>query len=341
MSIKVSVIIPVYNAEKYLAGCIESLLRQTLKECEFIFVNDGSRDSSREILEEYKKSDSRMILINQENQGVSIARNNGIKIASGDYLGFVDADDYIEKDMYEKLYCTAKQHNCDITISNFESHLNGHKVIIDYPFPMNKLLNRQYITRELLPYFIKAENLNSVCNKIYRQSLVNEHKVRFPEKVALGEDGMFNIQCFSRAASVIYLDYIGYFYREVEGSATRSFLEKDYFNRALEIYLMDLPEEITVEVGLEDLRKFKSIKLINSVKGCLFTTLSTELRFVDKYNYMKKMVTNEYVKNALEIYINELYEKLGRYERFVVRMMKFHSILGLYAATSYSRLRNK
>src|SRR6476646_4070363 len=98
MSQKVSVIIPVYNAGKYITRCIESLLNQTLQECEFIFINDGSIDDSREIIEGYKQVDDRIILINQVNQGVSIARNKGLYLAAGEYVGFVDADDCIEKD---------------------------------------------------------------------------------------------------------------------------------------------------------------------------------------------------------------------------------------------------
>ena len=140
MGIKVSVIIPVYNAEKYITECIESLLNQTLQQCEFIFVNDGSKDHSGAIIDEFKKKDSRIILINQENQGVSMARNNGLKAASGEYVGFVDADDYIENDMYETMYNHAKQDECDAVISNLESEMEGRKFISNYPFPQNTIL---------------------------------------------------------------------------------------------------------------------------------------------------------------------------------------------------------
>ena len=108
------------------------------------------------LLMKFKKIDTRIILINQENQGVSIARNNGLKIASGEYVGFVDADDYIEKDMYERLYNSAKENNCDIVISNFESELEGHKVITKYPFPINTSLQKDFIEQEVLPYFINV-----------------------------------------------------------------------------------------------------------------------------------------------------------------------------------------
>ena len=120
LEIKISVVIPVYNAEEYIIECIESLLGQTLKECEFIFVNDGSNDGSQQIIERYKLLDSRIKLINQENQGVSCARNNGLKIALGEYIGFVDADDFIEEEMYEVLYDSIKSDNSDSVISNYK-----------------------------------------------------------------------------------------------------------------------------------------------------------------------------------------------------------------------------
>ena len=106
--IVVSVIIPVYNADKFLERCVNSLLSQTLASCEFIFVNDGSTDASLSILQQFQQKDPRIRLVNQENKGVSDARNAGLKIANGDYIGFVDADDFIEKDYFEKLYSAFK-----------------------------------------------------------------------------------------------------------------------------------------------------------------------------------------------------------------------------------------
>ncbi len=111
---KVSVIVPVYNVEKYLEECIESLINQTLTDIEIICINDGSTDNSLKILEELQKKDNRIKIINQKNSGVSSARNNGIENATGEYIGFVDSDDWIDSDYYEKLYNTAKKYNSDI-----------------------------------------------------------------------------------------------------------------------------------------------------------------------------------------------------------------------------------
>lgn len=111
---KVSIIVPVYNVEKYLRKCIDSLVNQTLNDIEIICINDGSTDKSLKILKEYKNKDSRIILLNQENSGQSVARNRGIEIAKGEYLGFVDPDDWIDLDYYEKLYNAAIGTNADI-----------------------------------------------------------------------------------------------------------------------------------------------------------------------------------------------------------------------------------
>ena len=118
MKPKVSIIVPIYNCEKYLDEAIQSLLNQSIKECEFILVNDGSTDNSLNIANEYKKLDSRIKIINQVNQGVSVARNTGIEASQGEYIGFIDGDDWIEFDMYKTLYDIATKNNLDLIIKN-------------------------------------------------------------------------------------------------------------------------------------------------------------------------------------------------------------------------------
>ncbi len=116
----ISVIVPVYNVENYLKGCLESLVNQTLYDIEIICVNDGSTDKSLDILNKYRKQDSRIILVNKANEGVSIARNDGLRIAGGGYVVFVDADDYVEKCLCERLYEVIVQTNTDIIVYGAE-----------------------------------------------------------------------------------------------------------------------------------------------------------------------------------------------------------------------------
>ncbi|WP_338449835.1 glycosyltransferase [Niallia oryzisoli] len=343
MDIKVSVIIPVYNAEKYITECIESLINQTLEECEFIFVNDGSKDRSSYIINEFKEKDRRIILINQENQGVSMARNNGLNAARGEYVGFVDADDYIKQDMYERLYNSAIKDDCDIVISNFESEMDGHKVITSYPFPVNKRLHKNYIEEEILPHFIMEDNLNTAWNKIYRKKIIKDNNVIFPCNVALGEDGIFNMDAFSYAATVKYIEYMGYHYREVKGSATRDILQKDYFKRALEVYSSELPRVFADRIKKKKIEKLKAIKLVNSVLAYIYIyfTPTKDLAFRRRYQYVRDMISNKELQEALIIYYPEKYHLLGRYEKLLIKMILKKMTMGLYCITSYSRLRNK
>ena len=123
---KVSVIVPVYNAEKFISRCITSILEQTIKEIEIIVVNDGSTDQSAEIINSFESLDHRIIHISQPNQGVSTARNAGLRCASGEFIGFVDADDWIEPNMFETLYALSIQHSADLVICNaFSINKNG------------------------------------------------------------------------------------------------------------------------------------------------------------------------------------------------------------------------
>ncbi|MCQ6558979.1 glycosyltransferase [Paenibacillus mendelii] len=343
MSLKVSVVVPVFNAEKYLAPCIESLLNQTLQDCEFIFINDGSKDQSHSIIETYMQADARIRLINQANQGVSTARNTGLAEASGEYVGFVDADDTVEPDMYEVLYRAAKQDDCDVVVSNYESEMEGHKVTVSYPFPTGIQLNRAFIEQEIMAHFMKEESLNSVCNKLFRNAIIQSSGLKFPEGVALGEDERFNIRLFSLANTMKYINYTGYHYREVAGSATRDIMSKDYFGRALEAYKRENPEMDAMQIDSSDISNLRSIKLMNSVMSFsyMYFKPTADVSFFERYKYVKRMINNPHVRNALPIYYKEVYGTLGNYHRFMFFMIKRRFTPGLYCAAAYSRLRSK
>ena len=124
---KVSVIIPVYNVEKYLSECLDSVVNQTLKDIEIICVNDGSPDGSAAILEEYAQKDNRIKVITQENRGLSEARNSGLKIASGEYIAFLDSDDYIDLKFFEQLYKRGIESNSDVVVCENIYRFSGNK----------------------------------------------------------------------------------------------------------------------------------------------------------------------------------------------------------------------
>ncbi|MEK3991732.1 glycosyltransferase family 2 protein [Robertmurraya sp. FSL R5-0851] len=339
LSTKVSIIIPVYNAQTYLRECIQSLINQTMKECEFIFVDDGSDDNSSNIIQEYNKVDDRIKFITQKNKGVSSARNKGLVSAVGEYIGFVDADDYIEENMIYLLYMESLNKNLDVIISNFEMELAGKKSLVKYNFPKGIELERNDIREIILPYFLEKDDLNSVCNKLYKSKLIKEHKIRFPKNIALGEDRAFNIQVFSNAKKALYFDYSGYFYREVKGSATRNILEKDYFKRALEAHFEDVPtiyKDLLNEDKINNLRKKKLVKLVFSYIHLYFEP--SDVSFHQRYKYVKSMIHNESFREALLVY-SPIFK--SRYERLMVNFVEKRSTLGVLLLTRYSSFRNK
>ncbi|KHE69238.1 glycosyltransferase [Halobacillus sp. BBL2006] len=334
---KVSVIVPVFNAQDHIRDCIKSLLDQTLYDCEFLFINDGSRDHSRQIIEEYKNKERRIKLINQENKGVSSARNNGLSSASGDYIGFVDADDFVDKEMFSTLYQSAKTSNVDLILSNLKGE--NQQETQDYPFPFNRDIDSGY----LFSYLLENENCNTVCNKLYKSRVIKENEIRFPEHLALGEDGIFNLLYVSKASAFRYINYLGYFYREVIGSATRNIKNIDYFEGSLQIYNLTLPMNCLKQSDVDEVNLLRSKKLIKNVISYtyLYFSSSEELTLLNRFIYIRRMISHEDVRKALANVYQILSRDLGRYEKYLLEMIKLKSTIGVFILTSYSRLRNQ
>lgn len=171
----ISIIVPVYNTSKYLEQCIKSILEQTYKKLEIILVNDGSTDQSPQICEKFRKSDSRITVIHQENQGLSAARNKGIEAATGKYLMFVDSDDYIGKDMVETLYSFLIENNADMSMCSFEYVTDtGDRVdVFNNPVKDEVLSNVESLNKLLEQnswYYVVA------WNKLYKKALWDDLK---------------------------------------------------------------------------------------------------------------------------------------------------------------------
>lgn len=203
---KVSIIIPVYNTEKYLFKCLMSLIQQTLKEIEIIIVNDGSTDNSASIISRFEKEDCRIKVITQENKLQGAARNNGTKIATGEYIGFVDSDDWIDLDYFEKLYNAAKKYDSDIALGTNVRIGNGKT---------KKRLNIKSIefVSSLQDKFDVCNLCNDACpvNKIYRLSYIKANNITWPEGVYC-EDKMFSTQAVYYANGIVTVPNVYYYY---------------------------------------------------------------------------------------------------------------------------------
>lgn len=342
MAIDVSVIIPVYNLENYLEECIVSLLAQSLTSCEFIFVNDGSVDSSQTIIESFQAKDTRISLINQENKGVSAARNAGISVAKGTYLSFVDGDDFVKPDFLEQLYSTAIQYGAQIITSNFNTQLDG-KIISSKPiFETNKVFSAAEIKQQIVPFFVAQDLMNTACNKLYNKELIHSNKIVFPVGITNGEDGLFNIQAFYKCDAAYFLDYNGYFYREVSGSATRNFKKNDYFKMALEKFELDY-SQFGIEFKEQNIRLLKSKRLINNLVSLLHIGLDSnnEMSFVDKKKSITTMISNETVQQVITEFWENLKSNKSKYHQFILYCIKKKSVFGLVLAVKYSNFRNR
>ena len=196
-NISISIIIPIYNCSQYLEKCLTSVVNQTLKDIQIICINDGSKDNSLEILNEFCTKDQRIEIINlNENKGQSFARNLGLDIAKGDFIGFVDADDFVDLDYYEKLYNEAVKNNCEIVMAGILLHKRSGKTKIIDNFE-NKILSDN---NEKISHL----NNGSTCTKIFSNNLINKHKIRFPENL-IYEDNVFLIKAVLNSTKICTL----------------------------------------------------------------------------------------------------------------------------------------
>lgn len=214
---KLSIIVPVYNVEKYLPKCLESLIKQTLKDIEIICVNDGSIDNSLAILKEFASKDSRIRIIDNQHQGVAKTRNTGIEQSTGEYIGFVDSDDYIDIDFFEKLYNSATKSNSDIAIASILKHKKFFNIY-----------NAKYTKEETA---ITIQDKIKLCedkkhfffyawNKIYHSGFIKENNIKFSEG-QIYEDVMFAIKALYYSNKIISVYGTKYHYIEHENSLTK------------------------------------------------------------------------------------------------------------------------
>lgn len=218
----VSIIIPVYNMEKYLDECIISIVNQTFQNIEIILIDDGSTDASLDICMKWSKSDSRIQVWHQNNRGVSSARNKGIEMAKGEYLLFVDADDYVDEEYVQSLY--EKLDLADMIIC-------GYSKVTDHQSPI--LLGKEgLLKREELFFHMVCTNIvhMSSWNKIYRKTILRENNIKFHENIAIGEDMIFVVEYLQYCNSYYYINRAIYFYRKNEQSATNSTYSSRKFN---------------------------------------------------------------------------------------------------------------
>ena len=273
--VNVSVIVPVYNVEKYLRQCLDSLVNQTLTDIEIICINDGSTDGSLAILEDYASKDERIKVISQENQGQGAARNRGIELSSGEYIGFVDPDDWVEYGMFENLYKAAKVHNADLAEAMYSEYYEYSGMTKIRKSPVNLPQDKTFDWKINKDYLFKSSIL-AVWNKIYKRNFINRHDIKF-SNAKLAEDHMFTFKSKILAGKILFINKPFYNYRVRRDSAVNSV-------SAETLRVVDILREVTGFFGVHgvcDITGRKNVDFyLEYTLARVFTTVPENLKKV-------------------------------------------------------------
>lgn len=284
MNIKVSIIIPIYNGEKYIENCFESIKNQTLNELEIIFVDDGSTDNSLNILNHIKRknNDMNIKIIQQINKGPALARKEGISIANGVYIGFIDIDDCIKYNMYESLYSLAENYNLDIAVCGMECiDANGNvKGVLLPDYPNQVYLDKNQIRETVLkPIIYDGPGLlASQINKIYKKSLFETLSIDGYEHRRFGEDNFFNQQIIGKIDRIGFINEALYNYLSVNTDSLSSI----YLNNSFDLLLdsINFRSQRLKEWGLDTIE----IRKISNGKFCDYMYTSVIKNEFDRRN---------------------------------------------------------
>ena len=268
---KISVIVPVYNSEKYLPRCLDSIVNQTLEDIEIICVDDGSTDNSSKILQQYAARDKRIKFISQENQGLSITRNNGMALARGQYLSFTDSDDWIEENMFSELAVHLAQSKPDYTCFRiqYDNELSETRFVYGKPYLILEMKGVDLILEDTL----KVRNIpTSAWSKVYSRDFLLRFALRF-EPGIVNEDTLFSIQVACRAQKVTFLNGLFYHTIEREGSISRSSQERLFLDMHTALLKA---KEYMQEIGCFE--RFRHLYEARYLKSMLYNLLQAAQR---------------------------------------------------------------
>lgn len=292
----ISVIVPVYNTEIYLNRCVDSIIRQTYKNLEIILVDDGSTDRSGEICDTYAEKDKRVKVLHQKNSGPSVARNYGITIAQGDYIGFVDSDDYIEPDMYESLYRCMETGGDIVCCGSVSIYKHTKKVVAKTKKECT------FNTEEALLELLRGELITfSVCDKLFRRQLMEK------ERFAIGrlcEDLPFTYQMIRKSNQVINIGEIKYHYfcnrDNSRSKATFTFRRLDYVFFMRDIY-RDISNNFPQLLQVAEYRYILSINyIVNQIDN-----LPNKNEYLSELRRLKKVLKHMIFKILRNPYMDK------------------------------------
>ena len=314
---KVSIVIPTYNVEQYLKECLDSVVNQTLKDIEIICVDDGATDNSGKILDEYATKDSRIKVIHKENGGYGKAMNVGIDNATGEYIGIVEPDDWIEPDMFEVLYDNAVNYNVDCVKSNYLRYSSNKMENNNKPveaFDKSTVYNRKI---EPLKNKIIFRGGASIWSGIYKKEFLNKHNIRLlPTPGASFQDTSFWIKVLFEIKEIVFISYAGYHYRiDNENSSVKSdtkiFCICDELNELEKHYSKDKEKENIINALKIDKYAWNYNRLSEKGKNIFRNKYITELKnVIKKESFATEIINNSMIETYYKAYQNSLLKRI-------------------------------
>ncbi len=334
----VSIVVPVYNVEKYLRQCVNSLINQTYKDIEIILVDDGSKDGSGKICDEYAEKYDFIRVIHKENAGLGMARNTGMEAAKGDYVDFMDSDDYLKPNTVEMLVKALTESGADTCLGGYCRFLDGGDFTYSYTPGQNCYSAKEFFPRQMGSLPEKKDAFRpSVTNALLDMSIIREHNLRFKsEREYIAEDLYFDIDYYLYSNKVCTADTDGYCYRVTEGSLTQKY-NPQRFEKVVFLYKNVFRKLNENGWGDESILRAKR-QFFVYLRMCLHQEnikLSGKTKKQAKEN-IRKMCGDEFTRSCIE---NYPVSKMGLPQRVFIFLVKRQSAGLLYKLVSEEKNR--
>ncbi|MCZ2085285.1 MAG: glycosyltransferase [Flavobacteriales bacterium] len=317
----ISVIVPLYNVERYLATCIESIQNQTLKDIEIILVNDGSPDTSGEIAEAFAKKDNRIKVIHKNNGGLSSARNEGLLMAKGCYISFIDSDDWIDPTMLKDLYLAAQKGVADIVVSGvIVEYTKENSKVVDN-VPANIINNNRDEFGNLFWELKKMKLSNYAWNKLYKTSFINNNELKFSVDSMPAEDLFFNLSAFKTAKSITVVNKAYYHYMKRDETSILSKYQKNLIivEEQRKAAYMDFFNHF--KMYGEEYSDFLNRMPINAGSGIVLNLFKNSAPFNRKE---RVSIISKYIYNSKEVQENiGSFDSKNLYEKIFIFLYRF------------------
>lgn len=309
--IKVSIIIPVYNVKEYFDFCMQSIVDQTYSNIEIIIVDDGSNDGTQYLCDQWANKDNRIVVFHKENEGTHSARNLGLEKASGDYVSFIDPDDWLDKNTVETCVCEIEKNQLDVVRFNYIKEFNNSSEKRNNTLLQEKVYTGEDCTtiqRQILGLINEEkkhpENLNflaSVCFAFYKKYTIDKFNIRFKSLKEIGsfEDGLFNFEYFFHVKKFKFLNKYFYHYRKTNTQSATSNYRENFLQKQLLLFsiLKNLIDNNNMDERF--LVAYNNRVALSSMELC-FNVFKRESTFISKYNEIKQIIKNDIYLQALK-----------------------------------------